>query len=377
MLSGALKRLLRPADQRRVPWPTNPDQGREALSSWRRHRELAGDQRAGAWARAKARRAQRDYLRRNWRRLIATAAVMLAPLLVCALLVPGGFARGFLVGAGLAAAAGALCFWVLQVTGTGPAMMGDLAEQWTASELRGLGKGWRVVNHLPLQYGDIDHIAVGQGGAWLVETKWSATPWTLDPPDDRVLRAAHQANTNARRLRLWTGFKAAGIDHVHPVVMLWGPGTAQLAAATGRVHVDGVTVVPGPSAHRWRTSLPTEVLTGDQVEAAWRALDAQVRSGDAHQRQVGAPPAPRSVGEMTSTAAFTASAAALGFLASAWLLRLTGELPTWAAGTLTLAAAALPLRRNDRARWPALGWQTGLTGALLMGAAAYLLQVLG
>jgi len=57
------------------------------------------------------------------------------------------------------------------------------------------------------------------------------------------------------------------------------------------------------------------VLTGDQVEAAWGALDRQVRSGDAQKLQ-GVEPTPKSVGQMTGTAMLTATAAALGFLAS-------------------------------------------------------------
>lgn len=354
----------------------HPVQGRAVLRTWLRHRELASDERAGSWTRAKARRVQRDYLRRNWQRLTAAVSLVLAPLLVATLLLPGGFARGFLVGAGLAAVGGAVCTWVLQVTGTAPLMMGDLAEQWTAGELRRLRGGWRVVHHLPLQYGDVDHIAVGAGGAWLVETKWSATPWILDPPDERVLRAVRQAAANARSLRLWAGFRAAGVEQVHPVVMLWGTGSEELAPTTGQVHICGVSVVPGPSAARWRAALPTAVLSPGQVEAAWQALDRQVRSRDTHEQQGGRKPAPRSITQMTATAAFTASAAAMGFLSSAWLLQLTTSLPVWAAGSLLLVAAGVPLRRHDRTRLPALGWQTGVVGALVMGAASGLLQVL-
>lgn len=352
----------------------SPVEGRERLTTWRRQRELAGDQRAGAWAGAKARRVQRDYLRRNWRRLTTGVLIMLTPPLIAALLVPGGFARGLLVGADLAAVAGALGFWVLQVTGSGPTMMGSLAEQWTASELRRLRAGWRVVNNLSLQSGDIDHITIGPGGAWLVETKWSASPWRLDSPDDRVVRAARQAIGNARRLQLWTGFKAAGVGPVHPVVMLWGAGTAQLA--TGQVDVGGVTVtvVPGPSAHLWRASLPSSGLTGAQVEAAWQALDRHVRAADAHQ-VLGGERTPRSIGQLTGVALLTAMATALGLLSAAWLIRLTGSLPAWAGGCLLLALCSLPLRRRDWTRLPALGWQTGLGGALLMGGADYLLRL--
>lgn len=111
----------------------------EAVAVRRRRRELAGDGRAGVWARGNARRAQRRYLRAHWRLLALGVVAMVAPVLLVAWFIPDTFARGFLVGAGLAGVAGAVWSWVLQVTGTAPDMMGDLPEQWTAGELRRCG----------------------------------------------------------------------------------------------------------------------------------------------------------------------------------------------------------------------------------------------
>lgn len=103
---------------------------------------------------------------------------MTAPIIVAALLVPSALARGFLLGAGLAGTAGVLACWTLQVTGTAPTMMGDLAEQWTAGKLRALRRrGWRTVNHVRLRTWDIDHVLVGPAGCYSLETKWSAHPW--------------------------------------------------------------------------------------------------------------------------------------------------------------------------------------------------------
>jgi hypothetical protein len=68
----------------------------------------------------------------------------------------------------LAAVPGALWAWTVQVTGTGPVMISDQAEQWTAAELRKLRRhGWRVVNHFLLRNDDIDHVLTGPGGAYL------------------------------------------------------------------------------------------------------------------------------------------------------------------------------------------------------------------
>ena len=104
---------------------------------WQR-RQLASDQRAGIAARGRARRAQRAFARRNWRLLLLTALGMTAPTLLVLPLLPAGFLRGLLLGSALTATAGLLAFTVVQATGTAATLMGDTAEQWTASELRRL-----------------------------------------------------------------------------------------------------------------------------------------------------------------------------------------------------------------------------------------------
>jgi Nuclease-related domain len=125
--------------------------------------------------------------------------------------VDSGFVRGLLTGVVFTAVVGSLAFWVVQVTGTASVMMGDLGEQWTASELRRLRRdGWRVVNHVRLSAWDIDHVLVGPGGVFAVETKWSATAWRFDPFEDRILAAVRQARENAKRLGLWTDLRSLG-----------------------------------------------------------------------------------------------------------------------------------------------------------------------
>jgi len=189
----------------------------DRLRRRRRQLELAGDRRAGSWGRRKARIAQRRYLREHYRLLAIAAVALLVPVLLAALLVPSTAARYFLLGAGLTGTVGVLTVWVQQVTGTAPVMMGDLAEQWTASELRGLRRdGWRLVNQLALRAWDIDHVLIGPGGVLAVETKWSAHPWVLDPPDDRVRRAVQQAQANARDLRLWGRSRVGGSPKSYP-----------------------------------------------------------------------------------------------------------------------------------------------------------------
>jgi hypothetical protein len=127
-----------------------------------RERQLAGDERAGDWARGQARRLQWHFIRRSWRLLagmLATAALVTSTLLI---FVHGEFQRGLIVGAAVVGTVSALAVMVMQLTGTASISMGASAEQWTVSELRPLRKaGWKIINHVALQRWDIDHVLVG------------------------------------------------------------------------------------------------------------------------------------------------------------------------------------------------------------------------
>lgn len=291
---------------------------------------------------------------------------MLVSVLLAAAVMPTPCSRGMVLGAGLASIAGAVTVLVLQVTGTAPAMMGGQGEQWTASELRPLQRrGWRVVHHVSLRSWDIDHVLIGPGGAFAVESKWSAHPWVLDPAEDRVAKAATQAASNARDLRLWAPFRKAGID-VQALVMLWGPSLRSPEAARGLKHLHGAVVVPGPSAADWREDLPSDVLTREQVEAGWLALDAQVRLRDERELE----PVLPSVERLVTLAAATVIMAALGVVTAAWLLPLVGRLWAWVPLCAAVALLPLPLRRHEAARFPVLGWQAGVLGTVAVAGLA-------
>jgi hypothetical protein len=174
---------------------------------------------------------------------------------------------------------GLVAFWVVQVTGTAATMMGDLAEQWTASELRRLRRrGWRVVNDVPLEGRNLDHLLIGPGGVVAVETKWSATPWDLRRNDNRVIDAARQAQACARTIALWSNVKRTGAA-VEPVVLLWGGGLSRHQATPAR-QVAGCLVVSGPHARAWTDALPDDVLTAAQVDRLWHAVDGLLKMRD-------------------------------------------------------------------------------------------------
>ena len=71
---------------------------------------------------------------------------------------------------------------------------GAVGEQWTGRTLRGLeSQGWRVFHDLAASHGNIDHVVVGPGGVFLLDSKrWrgsvtvegdSAVVRSLEDPD--------------------------------------------------------------------------------------------------------------------------------------------------------------------------------------------------
>src|SRR3954453_4413988 len=160
-------------------------QGARGLhAAWRR-RELASDQRTGAWSRSRTRDAHLRVIRRTRKLLLAIGVGPGALGGPCLWFIPNEAVRTYTAGLLTATILGLLAFQVTQMAGTTSAMMGEIAEQWTAQELRKLRRhGWRIVNHLMLRTWDIDHVLVGPGGIFAVETKWSSRPWQLEPPDE-------------------------------------------------------------------------------------------------------------------------------------------------------------------------------------------------
>src|SRR4051812_26626708 len=67
----------------------------------RRRRELAGDARAGSWARGKARSQQRAFARANWVRYTVVGFLGLVVSLVVAWTMPNNFLAGVVIGTSL------------------------------------------------------------------------------------------------------------------------------------------------------------------------------------------------------------------------------------------------------------------------------------
>ena len=64
-------------------------------------------------------------------------------------------------------------------------------------------EGWRSFDTIDLGGRDVDHMLIGPGGVYAIETKWSATRWSLTGlAGNQVERQAHRARKGARDIRL-------------------------------------------------------------------------------------------------------------------------------------------------------------------------------
>jgi F0F1-type ATP synthase assembly protein I len=325
---------------------------------------LASDARAGSWARGQARRAHRKYVRKHWRLMLVVTCGMGALTAITAFLVRQELVRGIVIGAGLTGTLALLGYGVTFFAGTGPTLMGELAEQWTASELRKLQqRGWRVVNHFGLGHGDIDHVAIGPCGVFVIETKWSASPWADPDHRARVARAVERTTASARQLKMWHDYKQLGLPDPRPVVLIWGEGADDVTATH-----NGATVLPGHNATEWFTDLADGVLRDEDIHTVWSKLDVQARKRDRYEEQ--RTPIPPSVHGQAALVFAAVGTGMLGFLVAAELMKVIHPLALWVLAIVGLGIAALPVRRwRPAVAGLALGWQSGLAGTLMLAAA--------
>jgi hypothetical protein len=199
-------------------------------------RELASDRRAGSSARTSIRKRRRATVKEQWRSLAALAAATRALFVVAAVFATGPLQRGFILGSGAVITVAMAAALAVLTSGTAPLTMGELAEQWTAQEVRPLQEhGWRLINHFGLGTGDYDHVLVGPGGVVLVETKWGGTPWDVDARDLAFRLALEQTARNAKQLAMCDGVVKHGRPQVEPVLAVWGPAGRRLRDAIGSV----------------------------------------------------------------------------------------------------------------------------------------------
>lgn len=300
---------------------------------------------------------------------------ILGVAVACGYFMPNDFMKGLVVGAAMVAGAGGVWLLTIQVTGTAPMMMGDQAEQWTAQELRKLTpRGWRLVNHLALGVDDIDHVLIGPGGAYAIETKWNGSSWRSGYGLARQRDAVSQARANSRALALWHQFKSRQIP-VHPVVVLWGQGISQWPEEDHIRSIDGVLVVIGPALGLWREHLDSDALDEAQIDAGWVAMADHAARRDPI--EAAKHPLPTSLAGWAVRCSLAVTTAAVAFVIFGDVLnRSHSVLLTVAVAVALGLAGAIPLRFPSPrwVLWPAWAWVAswaGLSGATALAEVAY------
>lgn len=320
----------------------------------RRERLPASDRRAGTYPRARARVAHRAYLRERWRFVVTAAAGFFASTALAAAFLPDGLARGIVIGTGIAGTIGVLAQWIVMVTGTGPLMMGELAEQRTAAELRPLHKaGWKLVNHFALtNREDMDHVLVGPAGLLVVETKWSASPWADDWHADRIRDAAILVARRAELLSRWHPIRRLNLPPAKGVLVLWGAGTNALEART----IADAAVMPGSQLHSWLEQERPAFLQPSDIDLVCAALVEQVERREVAGNVDVVPDSFQTIGlrlvagVLAGLASFAVGTAAVRVTHIVWI---------WLACAVASALVVGPLRRFAPVRAAVTGWQTG------------------
>lgn len=243
------------------------------IERWVRERELASNARCAAWAQQEIRREHRRVAGNAWWPLTVFLAIIVAATAVIWFRTPGRL--GALV-AGMVAAFGvsAMALMIVEAARTQNRLMGIEAEKATASEVRRLRRrGWKLINHIRTDRADIDHVAIGPGGVFAIETKSSTFPW--GPSHERLTPACTQARGAARDVsnRLYQWQRNAAVE---PVLALIGPLEDGFTLPAS---LNGVTVVRGYSLREWLRDR-TDTLGPNDISSAWGVLEQRVRERD-------------------------------------------------------------------------------------------------
>jgi hypothetical protein len=147
-----------------------------------------------------------------------------------------------------------------------------IAESNTSSEVRKLHrKGWRVIDNLPFDKFDVDHIAIGPGGVVVLETKWTSDGLTdakgrLNQYGEKAVR---QVADNVPRINAVLRQFGSSAEVGHSCVVSWGTRSRGGPIASPR---PGVSALDGDELGAFLRGLDT-VLSPAEVDTAFEALN--------------------------------------------------------------------------------------------------------
>jgi hypothetical protein len=163
-----------------------------------------------------------------------------------------------------------LVTYFLIAQGLAHRQMGGDAETWTAEELEALDRRtWRVFHDVPVRYGNVDHVAVGPGRVYAIETKWTSAGARY------VGSLAACARRQADRLSEELSRRGAGRPVV-PLLVVWGPGIGQELGDRPKM-IEDVRVVAGPHASTWIEKMREAADRLEIDHPAARAIEAVIR----------------------------------------------------------------------------------------------------
>lgn len=269
----------------------------------------------------------------------------------------------YVVGALLATGVWLNYVFMLQTGGVMSHVLGVMGEEWTADELRKLRRrGWTLVNHVMLERRDVDHLALGPGGFFTIETKFRSSVDRIT--DDQLAQWADIAGRSARgvRTRLRTDRR------VQPIIAVWGPGARDEYSEP--LDVEGVIVCAGVDLVQ--TILSSEVhIEPAEVALAFDHIDRYVATRDRGEL--------REHGELArSLADYTLDLLTGTFAAmvAVWFIFASASLPLgglWMLGAAMVIGGAALLVRSRFAGQPRMRAVT--TGCVAASVGALLLLV--
>jgi len=165
---------------------------------------------------------------------------------------------------------------------------GAFGEQWTGRALRELeSQGWRILHDLKASCGNIDHVVVGPGGVFLLDSKRWRGSVTVDA-DSAVVRRIEDPDLNwrltspahvkslAREVHDSVRASTHASVWVTPVIVVWGE-FAQVVAG------DTCKFVHGDALAQWLRDQPARIAPGrveqiaDAVAGALAGPDVTLR----------------------------------------------------------------------------------------------------
>ena len=150
---------------------------------------------------------------------------------------------------------------------------GQFGEQDTEDALDALDGRWRMIHDVPRERGNWDHVVVGPGGVFMLETKAYRAAAVVK--DDRLYLGRTIVNGGALRFSaksLSGALPNSTSPWVQPVVVIWGE------FAQHRHEENGVTYLAGSSLSEWLSEQPAK-LSASRVEELARAVE-RLREAD-------------------------------------------------------------------------------------------------